>query len=208
MVLLKRLMCTVAIALAASACNDTPQNAAVTTSSRFAAAKRAPTAAASSFCEVQFPKGEARKPFVAPAARELPASLLTATAAPVAGKGWRWVNLWATWCHPCVEEMGLLTKWRDALRKDGVAIEMEMWSVDDDAPALEEFVKHHTLPGALHWMRASADLPATLSALGADPGSPIPVHALVDADNAVRCVRVGSVHEDDYGAIKALLSAG
>jgi hypothetical protein len=34
------------------------------------------------------------------------------------------------------------------------------------------------------------------------------VHALVDGKGDVRCVRVGSVHVEDYAAIKAIVSGG
>lgn len=177
--------------------------------SRFAAAKRssdtAAERAAKSFCEVTFPRGETGRTLAAPPERPVPG---TAAPTPTTNGRWRWVNLWATWCRPCVEEMGLLTKWRDSLGKDGVAIDMEMWSVDDDEAALVEFLKSHTLPGQVRWLRSSQDMPAFLEALGADKASPIPVHALVDDSAHVRCVRVGSVHDEDYAAVKALLAGG
>jgi hypothetical protein len=34
------------------------------------------------------------------------------------------------------------------------------------------------------------------------------VHALVDPTGALRCVRVGSIHEQDYGAARDLISGG
>jgi thiol-disulfide isomerase/thioredoxin len=173
--------------------------------SRFASVKKDDASArraASTFCELSYPRGEGGKAFAPPPERTPPEQpdVVATTGA------WRWVNLWATWCRPCVEEMGLLTKWRDSLRKDGVAVDMEMWSVDDSEPKLKEFLTQHNLPGRVHWMRSSEDAGPFFESIGIAKTSAIPVHALVDADNNLRCVRVGSVHEEDYGSVKALLT--
>jgi thiol-disulfide isomerase/thioredoxin len=173
--------------------------------SRFAAVKKddaASAKASSTFCDITNPRGEGGKKMAAFPERPFP---LEKSGPPAAG-AWTWVNLWATWCHPCVEEMGLLTKWRDSLRKDGVAIDLEMWSVDDDEPALNAYVTKNNMPGRVRWLRSSNDLDTVLESLGAAKGSAIPVHALVDADKNLRCVRIGSVHDEDYAAIKAILT--
>ena len=34
-------------------------------------------------------------------------------AAPPQGSSYRWINVWATWCPPCIEELPLITRWRD-----------------------------------------------------------------------------------------------
>ena len=159
--------------------------------------------AASAFCELQFPAAEGARAFPAPPERPVPG--LAAAAAPTKG-AWRWVNLWATWCHPCVDEMGLLARWEKSLHADGVAVDLELWSVDDDEPALTGFLQSHKPPGSVRWLRSAADLGPVLESLGTDRNSAIPVHALVDSSNHLRCVRVGSVHDEDYAAIKALLA--
>lgn len=187
------------------ACADDAKKADAPAPSRFAAVTKENAntkKAAASFCDTSAAKAERGLRLVDPPERAAPAGRGGART-----KGaWRWVNLWATWCHPCIEEMGLLTRWRDSLRKDGVAIDMEMWSVDDDEAALTAFIQKNNLPGRVRWLRSSNDLPTFLTSLGADKESAIPVHALVDADDQVRCVRVGSVHDEDYGAVKALLT--
>lgn len=173
--------------------------------SRFASVKRdSGSKAASSFCEKQFPPGEGGKRYTAPADRPIPGVAADA-AAPKAG-AWRWVNLWATWCAPCVEEMGLLQRWKSSLTADGVNIEFELWSLDDEEAALTGWLQKHTLPGRARWLRSQEELGPFLTTLGADASSAIPIHAFVDGAGNLRCLRVGAVHDEDYGAIKAMLT--
>lgn len=175
--------------------------------SRFASVKKeASSRAATAFCEKQWPgsAGEASaKKYIEIPEKPVPG----APNVPAAPKGsWKWVNLWATWCVPCVEEMGLLAKWKSSLEKDGVPIDLELWSVDEEEAKLVEYMKKHSMPGRVRWLRAQDDLPGVLESLGADRMSAIPVHALVDGSGNLRCLRVGSVHDEDYGAVKTMLT--
>ncbi|HEY4220177.1 MAG TPA: TlpA disulfide reductase family protein [Myxococcota bacterium] len=160
-------------------------------------------AAARNFCEKQWPVGEGGKKLAAIPERAIPGGPQAPASKPGA---WRWVNLWATWCHPCVEEMALLGKWKSSLEKDGVPLNLELWSVDDDEKALTSWLGKTAMPGRVRWVRSLEDLPAILDNLGADKASAIPVHALIDGNGNLRCLRVGAVHDEDYGAIKAILS--
>lgn len=172
--------------------------------SRFASVKRDGAAkAASTFCEKQWPVGEGSKRYAAPAERPIPG---VAAGAPAKAGAWRWVNLWATWCHPCVEEMGLLARWRDSLTADGVNIDFELWSIDDEEAALTGWLGKTKLPGRARWLRTQEDLAPFLEGIGADAASAIPIHALVDGNGNLRCLRVGAVHDEDYGAVKAFLT--
>lgn len=173
--------------------------------SRFAAVTRESGEKAQRvFCEQTFPRsGEGARAFVRPKERPAPPHEHPSSKEG----GWRWVNLWATWCRPCVEEMPLLARWRDALTKDGLPLSVELWSVDEDEDALTDWLKKNRMPGEVRWLESSDALAATLASFGLDASSPIPVHVLVDPDGQVRCARVGAVHEEDYGAVKAMLSS-
>jgi thiol-disulfide isomerase/thioredoxin len=174
--------------------------------SRFAAVQKTSNKDAErKFCEQSWPAGEGGKRFVEPPEKPIPG----APAAPPAEsgvKGWTWVNLWATWCRPCIEEIGLLARWQTSLQKDGVPLALELWSIDEDEAALTDWLKKTAMPGRVRWLRGQDDLVPLLESLGADKNSAIPVHALVDSDGQVRCVRTGSVHDEDYGSIKSILS--
>lgn len=179
---------------------DTPAPA------RFASVKKEATdRAAATFCEKQWPAAPA------PGAhqyRELPERPLPggATIANADRAGWKWVNLWATWCLPCVEEMRLLARWHRSLEQDGIGLDLELWSVDEDPAALADYLETNAVPGRARWLRSPDDLPAALAALGADPTAGVPVHALIDRAGSLRCLRVGAVHDEDYGAVKTLLA--
>jgi thiol-disulfide isomerase/thioredoxin len=183
-----------------------PKKAAVR---RFAAVEAAPAKEAESrFCErVYPPTGTDARPYKPPPIR---ATLNDgANGLSPGAKAWTWVNVWATWCAPCMDEMALLGRWRDALQKDGVPVRLTLLSVDDpkDEDALKKAVASG-LSGPVPWLRSPDDLPAFLEGLGVDKTAALPVHALVDADNHVRCVRIGAIHDRDYGAVKAMLSGG
>src|SRR5262249_27523253 len=68
------------------------------------------------------PEG-ASKPFVWPELAD-PAPPLAA------GARYRWVNVWATWCKPCIEELPLLTKTFADWKKAGQAVDLTLVSVD------------------------------------------------------------------------------
>jgi thiol-disulfide isomerase/thioredoxin len=118
-----------------------------------------------------------------------------------------WVNLWATWCQPCLREMPLLLKWRDDLRKDGVDVDVLLLSLDEDANALDGFLAQHKDIAAAKVARVASQQDYEQWAKGFlhDPSTPIPIHMLASADGSLRCIRSGSLHEGDYPAAKAVL---
>lgn len=191
--------------LALAACNESQPEAKPAGGGRFASVKKEASAkAATAFCEKQWPAAEGTKKYVDIPEKPVPGAPASKGDAPRGS--WKWVNLWATWCLPCVEEMGLLAKWKSSLEKDGIPLDLELWSVDEEEAKLVEYLKKTSMPGEVKWLRGQEDLPNVLESLGADRMSAIPVHALVDGNGNLRCLRVGSVHDEDYGAVKTMLS--
>ena len=169
--------------------------------SRFAGVATKVSKQTAQFCDHSYPAG------VDHLYRPAPTRPLTGADASPSGKGWRWVNAWATWCTPCVEEMGLLTRWRDALKEDGLDVSFELLSIDvtDAEPELRRWTQK-SLPGKVQWLRAEEDFGPWLDALGVERDAAVPIHVLVDPKGQVRCVRVGAVHAQDYGAVRSLLT--
>ena len=171
--------------------------------SRFDAVAAKPPAESSRFCDKTWPaEGPSARLWQPPELRTLEGST---PPAPV--KGWRWVNAWATWCTPCVEEMGLLARWREGFRHDGLSVSFELMSVDSaDAEADLKKWLGRELPGPISWVKSSDDFAPWLEkSLGLDRDSAIPIHVLIDPSGHLRCARVGAVHAQDYGAVRALL---
>jgi thiol-disulfide isomerase/thioredoxin len=195
---MKRALLSLAL-LAAAGCNE--KSTQPVASSRYEAVKAVSDPAAR-WCDTSFAGGASRLT-LPPLAGPKPG------AGPVAlPKGKRvWVNLWATWCQPCLREMPLLLKWRDDLRKDGVDVDVLFLSLDEDASAFDTFVAQRKDIAAAKMVRVASqhDYEQWAKAFMKDPATPIPIHLLATADGSLRCIRSGSLREGDYPAAKSVL---
>jgi thiol-disulfide isomerase/thioredoxin len=195
----------------ATGCQERTADSAQVVAERFAGVRKqadAPTANNASFCERTYPAGgEGARRYAAPPLRPLPGSDERGRSGGASADAWTWVNLWATWCTPCVDEMDLLRRWRDGFARDGVEVRLELLSIDA-ADREKDLVAWRSkgLPGRLGWLRADRDLGPLLESFGIARDAMIPIHALVDGSGWLRCVRVGAVHEQDYAAVRALLA--
>lgn len=152
------------------------------------------------FCDVRAPTAAASPAVVFPP--------LTPGQAPPARGGWRWLNVWATWCKPCIEEMPLLGRWQKELAAEGVKVDVVFLSVDENAQLVDSFrASHPSTPASLLIEKATA-LQPWLVAIGLGEGAPIPVHVFIDPEDRVRCVRAGGVKENDLPAVKSVLTSG
>lgn len=131
--------------------------------------------------------------------------LAAGTPPPTAAGHWRWINLWATWCHPCIEEMPRLVQWRDKLAKAGHPVDLAFVSVDKSDAEVADFRKDVTSAAESLRIGELDKQGAWLTSLGIDTGAPIPIHIFVSPTGHVRCVRAGGVREQDYPAIERLL---
>jgi thiol-disulfide isomerase/thioredoxin len=207
------LLLTCAAALLLVGCGDSKKGPLKASPGRSAAVKpkkkTGPVNDTGGFCEQSFPaSGAGAVTFQWPPLRALPGA--KAAAQPTPTPRWRWVNLWATWCKPCMEEMGLLARWNAALEKEGAGIALELLSIDavEDEAKLGERLARGGLPGVVHWLRGQEDFGPLLDQLGVSRNAAIPIHALVDPKGQLRCVRVGAIGARDYAAVKSILSGG
>ena len=185
-----------------AACAGEPAPAAGPAPSRVdaVAAAPAPTVDLSSFCEAR------------PAAGQGPAfawpALDASTPAAAPSSRWTWVNVWATWCGPCIEEMPRLLQWPDRLAREGAPVDLVFLSTDTDAGAVARFRQKNTwAPDSLR-MADGAAAPAWVEALGLGLPTVLPLHLFVDPSGRVVCARAGSIQSDAYAAVKAVVAGG
>jgi len=180
------------LCVALVACSD--DKAAPVVTSRTETAKsntQAGTASTEAFCD---------KHFTADTAPTFPWPTMTGPA-PTPAKHWTWVNIWASWCKPCIEETPRLVRWHDKLGVDLVFVSID--ESDDDVTAFRKI--HADWPRTLRLSDAKKQQD-WFKAIGIDAGAPIPVHAFLDANGKTRCVRAGEVRDKDYEVVKKLLA--
>jgi len=160
------------------------------------AATPAPEVSLGEFCDV---RPEAPTPFAFP---DLEAPGETAT------EGWGWVNVWATWCAPCIEEMPRIAAWEARLRDDVGRGDVVFLSADAEAKDVTAFrAKKPDAPPSVRI--ASFDrLEPWLTSIGLDAAAVLPIHVFLDERDAIRCIRMGPVHDEDYDLVRRLLAPG
>jgi thiol-disulfide isomerase/thioredoxin len=188
-----------ALALASGACDPKADKPAGAPASRTDGAKVSAGQAATTeaFCDLHATDDKA-------AAFRWP-ELAAGSTAPGAPTSWRWVNVWATWCKPCIEEMPRLAAWRDKLAATGKHLELAFVSVDDaDAEVAAFRAAHPDTPPSIRV--ANADKRAAwLKSFGLDD-SAIPIHLFVSPANRLRCARAGGIRDKDYAIVEKLLA--
>lgn len=151
------------------------------------------------FCETWHEEGSAPALALPPLTGPTPAS----TGPTTQGKS-RWLNVWATWCKPCIEELPRLHKWQAELGKKA-DFELVFLSADGDPAAVKEFAKAHPeVAGSLELQTADALQPWATS-IGMAGQAVLPIHVFVDGKNRVRCVRTAGIGEGDRAVVEQLL---
>jgi thiol-disulfide isomerase/thioredoxin len=118
----------------------------------------------------------------------------------------RWINVWATWCKPCVEELPRLRKWQGELGTKA-DFELVFLGADADPAAVAKFVEAHPeVAGSLELAEAG-DLQPWATGIGVPGQAVLPIHVFVDGKDRVRCVRTAGIGEDDRAAVEQLLMA-
>jgi thiol-disulfide isomerase/thioredoxin len=128
--------------------------------------------------------------------------LAAGESAPGPVKGWRWLNIWATWCKPCVEELPRLVRWQPKL----AGVDETFVSIDEKQEDVDAFRKAHADAPASLRVADPEHINTWLAQLGLDGSPPIPIHVFISPAGHVRCARAGSVREQDLGIVQKILS--
>ena len=170
---------------------------------RYQAVKAAPAVkgAPDQWCDLEFAAGTGAR-------LELPpATPARKPVRPMLAQSWVWLNLWATWCKPCLREMPVLLGWRDRLRQEGVALDVWFLSLDEDAAELATFLAAHPEVAPAPSLRVSSPdgFKKWASTYLFDAAAQIPVHLLAAPGGRIRCIHNGSLNEADYPTLAAWL---
>lgn len=167
--------------------------------SRVVAVAASPNAASESeFCDARAPGN--------PPAFALPSVEGPSELRARAQRGTRWINVWASWCGPCVEELPLLRRLESSFAREGIRASLVLLSVDSSDDAVAKFAAQH--PDAKNTLRLDEPraLEPWLKSMGLDANTTLPLHLFVDEQGRVTCTRMGAVGESDAASIRKLLS--
>lgn len=102
----------------------------------------------------------------------------------------------------------MLAGLRERFAADHLPIELMFLSVDADDATVASFRKAH--PGTPEGLRIKDEsvLGPWLKSIGLDENSALPIHLFVDAEQRIRCVRMGEVEASHYDTVRGLVQAG
>lgn len=119
--------------------------------------------------------------------------------------GFRWINIWATWCKPCIAEMPSIVEWTDKLNKAGYDLAVEFVSVDEDPEVLNRFYQERPAFPTSGRLADPEALTPWIAEMGLDAGAGLPIHIFVDPKGMIRCARAAAVNPQDFAAVEALI---
>ncbi len=93
------------------------------------------------------------------------------------------VDLWATWCEPCREQLPFLA--RIAAQYRALGVEVYAVSFDEDHAAVEEFLARTPVEVRVLWDKGGAGLAEKLEV------TRLPTTVLIDGAGVVRAVHLG-----------------
>jgi len=145
-------------------------------------------------CDVRPAPGE--RPFAWP---------LLAGDAPPSASGWRWINVWASWCKPCIEELPLIERTLTGINARGTTLSFAAVSADADAASMQSFEQRFSVLKGTGRVADPSQVADWATTLGLDAGATLPLHVFVDPSGNVRCARAGAISEADMALVGELV---
>jgi len=112
-----------------------------------------------------------------------------------------WVNVWATWCKSCVDEIPMIEEWKKTHGFDILYV-----SADEEAEARSDFAKKHPSFPKTKRMASPDGLGEWAQKTGLDAGAGLPIHLFVDHERKVKCVRAGAILPHHQAMVTHLLA--
>jgi thiol-disulfide isomerase/thioredoxin len=122
------------------------------------------------------------------------------------GTTWRWINVWSTWCKPCVDELPRLVRWHDQRVAAGKPFDLAFISIDEDPADLASFRREYPATPASPRLANPADQGAWYAALGLPANAPVPIHVFVRPSGHIACARARAVRDGDLPVVETLLA--
>jgi cytochrome c-type biogenesis protein len=110
------------------------------------------------------------------------------------------LNVWATWCAPCRDEITYLQSLYERHRGDGLEIVGVSVDARGQDPAIREFAKEFRMTYPI-WRDPDERVQSLYLALG------VPSSYLIDRAGILRWRRLGTIHEGDTTLTRALAEA-
>jgi thiol-disulfide isomerase/thioredoxin len=126
---------------------------------------------------------------------------------PWDGKRARWVSFFASWCGPCKEEFPRIERFAKRLEDDGVPVQVEYVSIDDDLRQLTAFLAQQPAGAfkSAFWLKDGPIRNTWLASLKMGSEPPLPEHGIFDGKGKLRCWVSGAIDESDYAQLVASL---
>jgi thiol-disulfide isomerase/thioredoxin len=161
-------------------------------------------AAPRNLCEAELAQPGRRFPRATFTPIAAPGADLPAGRVPAAGGRWTWINLFASWCGPCKEEIPRLRGFEQRLAAN---LEVAFVSVDDDERSLKQYLDGQGASGvrSSFWLQPGKSREAWLASFALKDPPELPAQVLLDPSGKIRCVVGGAVDDGDFARVAAIV---
>lgn len=117
------------------------------------------------------------------------------------------VNLWATWCRPCVREIPELVKLQQKHQEQKfTVIAVSFDDIEDLNPKVRDFARQN-MPDFIHYLQKDDDPEQFVRVMDAEWEGVVPTNFLLDREGKLRAKLIGGkTYEDFAAALKPLLT--